>query len=127
MKNILIIDDNKDILRALQIGLSGLLKDVNILTAVNGETGSQIMRSQPVDLVIADLDMPVMNGYQFVERVWKEFASIPVCVMTGHCSDDARERLKGFGVKRIIGKPFAFESLSDIIAEELGLRKHGAV
>ncbi len=127
MKNILIIDDNKDILKALKVGLCAHLKGCTILTAANGKEGEEILRSQPVDLVLADLDMPVMNGVHFVEQARKEHGSVPVCVMTGHCAADVHDRMRALGVKRVIGKPFEFDRLSNLIAEELGLEKRGSV
>ena len=121
MKKILIIDDNKDILKALEAGICFYLKDCTVLTALNGRLGKEIMQQQSVDLVVADLDMPVMDGYQFVELARKEHADVPVCVMTGHCSSQLQDRLLSLGVRRIIGKPFLIDQLSSLIAGELGV------
>lgn len=119
MKNILIIDDNNDILESIRKGLCGRLKDCRILTASNGETGEQILKTEPVDLIVADLGMPVLNGYRFIEKARHELPAIPLCVMTGSCPPGVVERLRTLGVTRIIGKPFLLERLADIIAEEL--------
>lgn len=119
MKNVLIIDDNDDILKSIQKGLCIRLKDCRILTALNGEAGEQILKTDPVDLIVTDLEMPVMNGYRFIEKVRQDLPSVPICVMTGSCPPGVVERLRTLGVTRIIGKPFLLDRLADVIAEEL--------
>lgn len=118
-KNILILDDNKYILEALSASLRIFLKDCATLTASNGAEGEEIMRSEHIDLVLADLDMPVMNGYEFIERVKKLDGDLPVCVMTGACTPEIAERLRSMGVRWCIEKPFNFKELSRMISEEL--------
>lgn len=124
MKNILIVDDNKDILNALQVGLRGFLKNCTILTALNTKRAAEILNTTPVDLILTDLDMPVKNGYRFIELSRISHGAVPVCVMTGSCTEADRERLQALGVKQIIEKPFQFENLSSLIAGELGLEEH---
>lgn len=119
MKNILIIDDNSDILESIQNGLSRQLKDCRILTALDGERGEQILKTETVDLIVTDLGMPVMNGYHFIEKARQELPAVPVCVMTGSSQPGMVERLRALGVTRIIGKPFMLDRLADVIAEEL--------
>jgi CheY-like chemotaxis protein len=121
MKNILIIDDNGDILKALSAGLCTCLKDCSILTASNGSKGVDILKTTPVDLILTELSMPVLNGYRFIEHVKKNYPFVPVCVMTGNCSPDVIERLKSMGIGRWIEKPFQFENLAKMISEELKL------
>lgn len=123
MKHILIIDGNNDILASIQNGLASRLKDCRILTALNCEQGEQILKSETVDLIVADLEMPVANGYRFIESVRHELPSIPVCVTIGSCPAGVVERLRMLGVARIIGKPFLMDHLADVIAEELSPEK----
>lgn len=119
MKSILVVDDNTDILESINQGLSRRLKDCRILTALNGETGERLLRTERVDLVLTDLEMPVMDGYRFIECVRHALPSVPVCVMLGSCPAGVVERLRMLGVTRIIGKPFLLDRLVDVIAEEL--------
>ena len=122
MKKILVLDDNKDILNTLHLGLCACLQDCQILTASNGEKGVVILKNSPVDMIVTDLDMPVMNGYQFIEQVKRDHPDVPVCVMTGDCSsDDVVARMRALGVSRCIQKPFPFDKLAAMITEELHL------
>ena len=127
MKNILIVDDNKDILKALHLGLCSCLRDCEIQTALNGEAGMAILKTKQVDLIITDLDMPVLNGYRFIEKARHDFPLVPVCVMAGSCLDDARTRLNAMGVSHVIQKPFLFENLAELITNELNLGQPDAL
>ena len=119
MNNILLLDDNKDILNALSVGLHSCLKDCTVMTALNGEKGEAIMKSMPIDLIVMELNMPVQNGYRFIEQMRKKYPSVPVCVMSGDCSTRILEQLHARGVFRWIKKPFPFEKLAQMITEEL--------
>ena len=119
MNTILIVDDNNDILNALTVGLQGCLKECTILTAPNGDAGNKIMKTNQVDMIITDLDMPVMNGYRFIETARSEHPSVPLCVMAGNCPPEVKERLNRMGVGRVIEKPFPFENLASLINEML--------
>ena len=124
MNTILILDDNKDILKALKVGLQGCLNECTILTAANGDAGNKIMKTTQVDMIITDLDMPVVNGYRFIEEARSEHPSVPVCVMAGNCSPEVRERLDRMGVGKVIEKPFHFENLASLITEMLGRKQN---
>ena len=126
MKNILVVDDNKDILNALQLGLGGYLKDCTILTALNGQQAADILKSTIIDLILTDLDLPVQNGYRFIEDSRRAHGLVPICVMTGNCTAADRERLQALGVDKILEKPFQVEHLSNLIARELGLERRAS-
>jgi len=119
MKNILVLDDNKDILNALSVGLHGCLKDCAVIIALNGEKGEEILNSMPIDLIVADLDMSVVNGFRFIDQVRQKYPAIPLCVMSGDCSTRILEQLKAKGVSQWVQKPFPFEKLAQMITEEL--------
>lgn len=115
MKTILIIDDNKDILDALAITLGSHLQDSRVHTAVSKKGGEDILKQGPVDLVMADLDMPLNEGYALIEFLAKNYPEIALCVMTRSCSGDVKERLRAMGVARSIEKPFQLEALAALL------------
>lgn len=119
VKNVLIMDDNADILESIRKGLTGRLKDCRIMTAFDCENAERIWMAEHVDLLLADLQMPLASGYDFIEKARRAMPSIPVCVMTGGCPPGVVERLRALGVSHIIGKPFELDRLADILSEEL--------
>jgi len=122
MKTILIVDDNSFILDGLATTFGILLKNCTILTAENGMQAVKIMESVPVDLIVTDLSMPVMDGYGLIEHTKKIYPHIPVFVMTGVYTADVAERLRPLGVSHCTEKPFDYEELAHVISHELESR-----
>lgn len=118
-KHILLIDDNKYLLDVFVIRLTLCLKNYRILTARNGKQGVEILRSTPVDFVLTDLDMPEMDGYQFIEYARKHFPSLPVYAMTSDCESENRERLRSLGIRECIEKPFLVEEVTHRIMKRV--------
>jgi len=125
MKKILILDNNKDILNSLDLALRFRLKGHQILTATNGDKGSNILKETPVDVILTDLDMPRINGDRFIEQTRREYPNVPVYVMAGRYTPDCAERLHALGIRMIIKKPFLFDHLAELISNELGVATSG--
>ncbi len=127
MKTILIVDDNTFILEGLSTTFGLLLKGCTIVTAENGKQAVEIMESTPVDLVLTDLSMPVMDGYGLIAHGKKNYPHVPVFVMTGVYTADVAERLSLLGAYRCIEKPFDHEKLAHLIERELQDRSVASV
>lgn len=121
MKNILILDDNKQICEAVSSRIRKHVPGCRVLTAGDGAQGESILSTTIIDLVLTDLTMPVMNGYALIERAKKLFPNLPICVMTANCSPDVIRKLQAMGVVRWIEKPFKIEKVARMVAEELNL------
>lgn len=110
-KNILLIDDNKYLLDVFVIRLSMALKNYKIVTARSGKRGVEILKSIPVDFVLTDLDMPEMNGYEFIEYAQRHFPSVPVYAISNECTEEVVRRLSSLGISECIDKPFLVEEV----------------
>jgi CheY-like chemotaxis protein len=119
MKRILIVDDNKDVRDVISLFLSCELRECAVLTADNGMQAIETMESVPVDLILTDLNMPVVNGYQLIEYVKRNLPSAPVLGMTAICTPDIEERLRKLGVSSCIEKPFDLNDVSQRISSIL--------
>ncbi len=118
--NILIVDDSVTIrtVIAMAIGMSNA--PVNeIQFAANGQEALNILGKSFVDLVLVDINMPVMNGVEMIDRMQAEdhLKSIPVVVVSTEGSSTRLEELKSKGVKAFIRKPFTPESIYRVIRE----------
>jgi DNA-binding NtrC family response regulator len=118
-KTILLIDDNKYLLDIFVIRFTRCLRNYKILTARNGQQGIEILKTAPVALVLVDLDMPEMDGYQFIEHAMKHHPSIPVFAMSNNCSAQVADRLHLLGVTECIEKPLLIEEVTRSIANQL--------
>lgn len=121
--NILIVDDSQTVRAVISKTLSIAGVPINELhEAANGEEGLAVLKEKWVDLVFTDINMPVMNGVEMIERMQKEdmLQSIPVVVVSTEGSKTRIEDLIQKGVRAYIRKPFTPEILRDIVDEVLG-------
>ncbi|MCF0203226.1 MAG: response regulator [Bacteroidaceae bacterium] len=105
MKTVLVIEDN-DLNRNL---LAALLKgSYEVLTAKNGAVGLEVLKSRGNDiaLIFLDIQMPVMDGYEFLKAVQEDgtHADIPIIVTTIDHTDE--ERCLSLGAIDFVGKPY---------------------
>jgi predicted regulator of Ras-like GTPase activity (Roadblock/LC7/MglB family)/FixJ family two-component response regulator len=120
MKQVLIVDDEKNLLASLRDGFSDHAGEFTLLTAENGAKATVILKSMPVDLVITDLRMPVMDGFELLAYMSKYHPEVPTIVMTAHSNTpDIEHKLKHFSVSHCIQKPFELEDLASAIISEL--------
>ncbi len=80
MKNILIVDDEMPVQLTISQGLGIYTKDLNVLTAENGKKAVEVMESFKVDLVVTDLNMSEMDGFELLSYIRKSYPNIPVIV-----------------------------------------------
>ena len=119
MKTILLIDDNSYVLQGLLISLRNCVKDCKILTAENGKEALEILKSVPVDFILTDLLMPVMDGYKLLKYVKMNCPHALAFAMTNTLTPKDMEKLQSLDVAQCIEKPFNFEVLAHKISDEL--------
>lgn len=117
MKTILVVDDEKMILRLTSEALESFGEGFEIKSALNGKEAVSILNSSKVDLIITDLKMPVMDGYELLSYLSKNYRNIPTIVMTGFGSPEIAKRLKQKGVIHYIEKPFEFDDLKEKVSQ----------
>lgn len=121
--NILIADDSLLTRKAIRRMLEMIgLETGEVLEAENGSEAIGIMQSNRVDLVIADLNMPVMDGMEMIDRMRGNDATrhIPVVVVSTESSGARIEGLLAGGVKDYLHKPFKPEDFRDLINRTIG-------
>ncbi len=115
MKDILLVDDEKVFLLSLVDGLHAYFGNINVLTADNGKKAMEILTTVEVDMVITDLKMPVMDGFELVAQMKKKMPGTPVLVMTALHDLTSWQRLKILGVKHVIEKPVNFQEMTAMV------------
>lgn len=111
MKRILIIDDDEFILLGLARALSEW-QTSEVVTARHGKQAVDILDREQFDIVITDLKMPVMNGYELADYISKNYPLMPLYVMTGDYLPDVKSRFRTGIVSRFVSKPFSFRQLA---------------
>jgi len=121
--NILIVDDSA-VMRAMilkTMRMAGLPLG-ETYQAANGQEGLDVLNQHWIDLVIADINMPVMNGEEMIDRMQEnpDMKEIPIIVVSTEGSKTRIERLQHKGV-RFIHKPFSPEIIRDTVRDITGV------
>ncbi len=117
--NILIVDDEKDLTESLKEGLKEIEKDWEIFTAGNGKEAMKVLEKTPIDIMVTDLKMPEMDGFQLITYVSNFYPELPVIVMSAHATEETLKELEKMKIELFIGKDFTLESLHSKIASTL--------
>ena len=120
MASILIVDDSPTEIHVLQTMLEK--HGFDIMTASSGEEGIEVTKSEKPDLVLMDVVMPGMNGFQATRKISKdpETSTIPIIIVT--TKDQKTDRMWGMkqGAKDYVTKPAQESELIDKINTALG-------
>jgi two-component system chemotaxis response regulator CheY len=120
---ILIVDDSP-LLRATarRAVLQAGVPPANVREAPNGREALAALAAEPADIVLLDINMPVMDGYQFVEQKAKEpsLACVRVALVTTEGNKKRLERMSQLGVVHYLRKPFEPEELRALVLELFG-------
>jgi CheY-like chemotaxis protein len=111
MKRILIVEDDFDNTTLIRLLLER--QHHQVITARNGQEGLEAIRAKAPDLVVLDLDMPVMDGWGMLAALQIEAAPmhIPIVVVTAHLLPDERSRVFEAGGIGYVLKPFRPQTL----------------
>ncbi len=112
MKKILLIDDEEDFCFFIRTNLE-LTEDYKVIIATNGKKGLRIAQLQKPDLILLDIMMPEMNGFEVLKKLRKKSKtqSIPLIILTAIDGEDSSLQTSGFSVLDYIVKPFKIERL----------------
>ena len=119
---ILIIDDDDLVRQTLRRVLESV--GFQVVEAADGRQGTLLYRSDPVDLVITDLLMPVKEGFETIRELRQINADAKIIAISGGGragGADFLEMAKKLGADRVIAKPFRPAELVDAVRAELGI------
>lgn len=116
---ILIVDDEPDIVNIAQCHLKCCKCEV--VTAANGKEGLEKAEKEKPDLILLDVNMPVMNGHQMLERLKEhsDLKDIPVIMVTVICEPLDIAAALSYGIADYITKPFEMSELTEKITAAL--------
>jgi CheY-like chemotaxis protein len=112
-QHILIVDNDFDLRSALAAALTDC--GYQVAVAANGLQALQLVASQKPNLVLLDMQMPVLDGHGFAQRLTEYGENVPIIVMSAFPL--SREELKHIGAVAFIAKPFELDDLIRKIQE----------
>lgn len=120
---VLIADDSSTVRKFVSFSLS--TQNLDIITAVDGmDALEKISQAPRVDLVIVDLNMPNMDGFEFIENIRKSevHKDVPIIILSSERSDDSKQRGKDVGADAYIEKPFDADKIKYQVSKYLTLK-----
>jgi len=110
-QTILIVDDDKNIVKNLQDNLLEIDDNYMVKTSDDGKKALEILEKEKMDLVILDLQVPVMNGIQLLTELHNKGIWLPIVIITDSDIDEKESKLREFGIVDVVKKPFLPEEV----------------
>jgi len=119
-KKILTVDDSPSVRQMVKLTLSGAGYD--IVEAGNGAEGLSKAQATIVDMVVTDLNMPVMNGLDLIRALRKlpAYRGVPILFLTTESDAEKKKEAKAAGATGWITKPFQQDQLVGVVRKVLG-------
>lgn len=112
---LLFVEDEKDLITIISDTLKKL--QANFVTASNGKEALEVLaQNSDVDIIITDINMPVMNGLELIAEIRKTNKQIPILIMSAHTENEYVKNAEELGVTNYLLKPFDFIKFIELIA-----------
>ncbi len=118
-RTVLIVDDEAFFRSSVCEGISKRHGGLRLLSAGNGAEALEVLSREPVDLVVTDLKMPVLDGFGLLSRLIKDYPGVPAVVMTAFGTPTVEENVFNLGAVAYVEKPIDLESLGERIEQAL--------
>ncbi len=115
IKRLLIVDDEETITFSLYRAFIKAPIDCEVITADSGEEAWQRIQEKPFDVVITDLAMPGMDGFELLKRLKQEYPATRVIIITAYGSDEKEQRAYQMGADKYLEKPFDTNELKNLV------------
>lgn len=123
MSTILLVDDEPAIIKMLKWRLE--TTGYKVISAISGIEALKVIQQTPVDFVITDVRMPLMDGFTLITKIKAVLANIPCLIMSGHGDIDMNGQAQQVGACGYIHKPIKFEELETLIHLNLDEKTSG--
>ena len=102
---ILVVDDEPDVVESVRLGFTLQWREIDVVGAINGEAGLDATERERPDLVLLDIGLPDIDGFEVLRQI-RAFSDVPVVMLTAH--DDSMDKVKGLelGADDYVTKPF---------------------
>ncbi|MDX2149229.1 MAG: response regulator [Bryobacteraceae bacterium] len=105
-RRVLIVEDDPTFRAALEVAIAPIAE---VLCAATGRDALRRLETTEVEAVVTDLEMPLMDGYELIERLRADtrWRAMPVVVVSGATDTEARERVLRLGADAFFAKPYS--------------------
>ncbi|MRR15151.1 MAG: response regulator [Deltaproteobacteria bacterium] len=123
VREVLIVDDEEPFLLSIEDGLCIYKKYFTLCTATNGIGAIKVLKGKrSIDLVITDLSMPGMDGFELLAYIKRNYRHIPVILMTAYGTPRVESITRSMGVFSYLEKPLDINIIADNIFGALSIQ-----
>jgi DNA-binding response OmpR family regulator len=108
-KKVLVADDEKVVTDLIKLFFENA--GFTVTTAFSGKEALSALDKDSPEVVIIDLGLPDINGFEVIKKIRKEIPHTIVIVITGFCDDASENKIRELGVEKYIKKPFGIQEL----------------
>ena len=113
-KSFLVVDDSATMRQLIQMTLKKM-GCTSMAEAPNGRAALEKLATAPVDVVLTDIDMPEMNGLEFIEQARERLHSMPIVILSTHGDEATRDKGLMLGANDYLTKPLSGSKLTDVL------------
>ena len=112
-QKVAMIDDDPTLIKAVQPFLES--HGFKVLVAKDGQKGIDLIKKEPPDLIVLDVQMPIMNGYESTAAIRTLGMNIPIIGLTANVYKEDIEKCLESGMNAHLGKPFTENEIFDLL------------
>ena len=120
-KRILLVEDNRSVRDILSVILRSI--GFEVVLAQNGIDALAVFYADRFDMVLTDLQMPLMDGSRLAHHIKEMSPETPIILLTGADAETVRKKMENGSIDRVIFKPFQLDDLQDTVQGALELKK----
>jgi two-component system KDP operon response regulator KdpE len=109
MQRVLVVDDEPPIRRFLRTGLSA--QGYHVIEAEDGAQARNMLRQNAVDVIVLDLGLPGVDGFEIIKQLREQGSSIPIIVLSSRTDEAGKVRALDLGADDYVTKPFGMDEL----------------
>ena len=118
-KTILIVEDNKINMQYLETVLKAENKTVNVINAIDGEQALTLFEQHHPDLILMDIQLPKMNGYEVTKRIRSTDREVAIIAITARALKGEREKCLAVGMNDYQPKPVSISTIKAVLKKYL--------
>ncbi len=124
-RQVLAVDDSPTVRKFVSVSLS--MQGFDVVTACDGMDALEKLPQRKFDLVITDLNMPNMDGFELIKALREnaEYAELPIIILSSLADQDSREEGAKLGVHSYVVKPFSLEKIQYEVSKYLSWTEEG--
>ncbi|HJU84163.1 MAG TPA: response regulator [Holophagaceae bacterium] len=126
LKTVLVVEDDPLTMRFYRAGLRSM-QGIRLLEVTQGMEALEVLEKEKVDLVLTDLDMPILDGFQLAAQIIRFHPAVAVLVITGLPEEELDKRRQDLQCLRVLRKPVRLSTLMEEIHAALQAPPSGVI